>query len=84
MNLAFETVNIEDSRRTRTLTEVTVKASAAIKQVPFFLQQSSHLGTDKLLSDLVPDDGLTSQLYSRKHHGISCGTYLTQTSLVCF
>ena len=85
MNLAFETVNIEDSRQTRTLTEATVRDSAAIKQVPFFLQQSSHLGTDKLLSDLVPDDGLlTSQLYSREHDGISCGIYLTHTSLVYF
>ena len=85
MDLAFASVNIEDSRLTRTLTEATVRDSAAMKQVPFFLQHgSSHLGTDKLLSDLVPDDGLpTSQLFSREHHGLSYGTYLTHTSLVC-
>jgi hypothetical protein len=35
MDLAFATVNIEDSRQTRTLTEATVRDSAAMKQVPF-------------------------------------------------
>ena len=34
MDLAFATVNIEDSRLTRTLTEATVRDSAAMKQVP--------------------------------------------------
>jgi hypothetical protein len=74
MDLAFASVNIEDSRLTRTLTEATVRDSAAMKQVPFFLQhQSSHLGTDKLLSDFVPDDGLpTSKLNSRKHRAFLC------------
>jgi len=33
MDLAFATVNIEDSRLTRTLTEATVRDSAAMKQV---------------------------------------------------
>ena len=43
MNLAFASVNIEDSRLTRTLTEATVRDSAAMKLVSVFLQhRSSH------------------------------------------
>lgn len=36
MDLAFATVNIDDSRQTRKLTEATVRDSAAMKQVLFF------------------------------------------------
>jgi hypothetical protein len=36
MNLAFATVNIDDARQTRKLTEATVRDSAAMKQVSFF------------------------------------------------
>jgi len=35
MNLAFATVNIEDSRLTRTLTEASVRDSAAMKQISY-------------------------------------------------
>ena len=38
MELAFSTVNIEDARQTRTLTQATVRDSAAMKQVFFFSQ----------------------------------------------
>ena len=41
MNLAFATVNIEDSKQMRTLTQATVRDSAAMKQVSFF-QTTSH------------------------------------------
>ena len=36
MDLAFATVNLEDSKQTRRLTEATVRDSAAMKQVSFF------------------------------------------------
>jgi hypothetical protein len=36
MDLAFSTVNINDSQQTRQLTEATVRDSAAMKQVSFF------------------------------------------------
>jgi hypothetical protein len=36
MDLAFATVDIEDSRQTRTLTEAMVRDLATVKQVPFF------------------------------------------------
>jgi len=36
-DLAFATVNIEESRQTQTLTHATVRDSAAMRQVPFFL-----------------------------------------------
>ncbi|KAG0699512.1 hypothetical protein DFH29DRAFT_1001932 [Suillus ampliporus] len=35
MNLAFASVNIEDSRQTRTLTQATVRDSAAMKQISY-------------------------------------------------
>jgi len=41
MDLAFATVNIEDSKQTRTLTEATVRDSAAMKQVSLFLRNWS-------------------------------------------
>jgi len=41
MNLAFATVNIEDSRQTRTLTQASVRDSAAMKQVSFFPRHRS-------------------------------------------
>jgi hypothetical protein len=42
MDLAFATVNIEDSRQTRALTEATVRDSAAMKQVPFLHARLPH------------------------------------------
>src|SRR6267154_1063732 len=41
MQLAFSTVNIEDSRQMRTLTQATVRDSAAMKQVFFFSQTNA-------------------------------------------
>jgi len=41
MNLAFATVNIEDSKQMRTLTQATVRDSAAMKQVSFFPRNRS-------------------------------------------
>ncbi|KAG1736654.1 uncharacterized protein EDB91DRAFT_1141995 [Suillus paluster] len=43
-DLAFASVNLEDSKQTRTLTEATVKDSAAMKQVSFFRQTESVFG----------------------------------------
>jgi len=41
MDLAFATVNLEDSKQTRTLTQATVRDSAAMKQVSFFPRNRS-------------------------------------------
>jgi hypothetical protein len=46
LDLAFATVNIEDSRQTRTLTEATVRDSASMRQVSFFPHQIAATGTD--------------------------------------
>jgi len=65
MDIAYATVNIEDSRQTRTLTEATVRDSAAMRQVFFF--PSSNCCSDEILADFIPDNGLlTGQLPSRK------------------
>jgi hypothetical protein len=83
-DLAFATVNIEDSRQTRTLTEATVRDSAAMKQVPFSSHANSAPGTNKLHSDLVSDNGVpTGKLDSCECRPRPCRIYLTHISLVC-
>ena len=84
MNLAFATVNIEDSRQTRTLTGVGQRFSSYETGILLSSTSVTAPGAYKLLPDLIPDDGLpTSQFSSHEYHGVSYRTYLTPTSLVC-
>lgn len=85
MDLAFATVNIEDSSQTRRLTEATIRDSAAMRQVcPSRSRQIIAPGTDRLLVDLVLDNGfLTGKFHSGKMKS-STRTYLTHISLDCF
>ena len=65
MDLAYATVNINDSRLTRKLTEATVRDSAAMRQVDFFLHSAAD--GDELPSDLIPHNDLpTGQFHSSK------------------
>ena len=69
MDLAFATVNIEDSSQTRRLTEATIRDSAAMRQVCPSSRSRRIIapGTDRLPVDLVLDNGfLTGKFHSGK------------------
>jgi hypothetical protein len=85
LRLALATVNMEDSRQTRLLTEATVRDSAGMRQVPLLsLHRIAAIDPDEVPSDLISDNGIpTGKSHSRKHRGLLCRIYLTHVLLVC-
>jgi hypothetical protein len=64
MDLAFATVNIQDSKHMQKLTEATVRDSSAMKQVCLFVFVVFAIVAELnyyLYPDFVPDDGIPSR-----------------------
>ena len=72
MDLAFATVNINDSTQTRTLTQASVRDSAAMRQVSFFPVTNHRPDNDKLPLDFIPHYGLPTSKLDRRKRGVLC------------